>query len=56
MSFTTDDDRWVIAAFANNVTDKEYRIYNLDLGAVLGLSNQTYARPRWIGGSVTYNF
>lgn len=56
VSFTTEDDRWVIAAFANNVTDKEYRIYNLDLGAVLGLSNQTYARPRWIGGSVTYNF
>ena len=56
VSFTTDDDHWVIAAFANNVTDKEYRIYNLDLGSVLGLSNQTYARPRWIGGSVTYNF
>ena len=56
VSFETDDDRWVIAAFVNNVTDKEYRIYNLDLGAALGTSNQTYARPRWFGGSVTYNF
>jgi iron complex outermembrane receptor protein len=49
-------ENWSVAVFANNITDKEYRIYNLDLGAALGLSNQAFARPRWIGGSATYNF
>lgn len=43
-----------LAVFANNILDKRYRIYNLDLAGPLGLANQSYARPRWIGGSVAY--
>jgi iron complex outermembrane receptor protein len=31
VTYATDDDHWEVAAFANNVTDTEYRIYNLDL-------------------------
>ncbi|KQY66603.1 MULTISPECIES: TonB-dependent receptor [unclassified Sphingomonas] len=56
ISWATDDDHWTIAAFVNNLTDKEYRIYNLDLGASFGFANQSYARPRWFGGSVGYSF
>jgi len=56
ISWATDDDHWTIAAFVNNLTDKKYRIYNLDLGASFGFANQTYARPRWFGGSVGYSF
>ncbi|WP_414902303.1 TonB-dependent receptor [Sphingomonas flavalba] len=48
------NDRWEVALFANNVTDKAYRLYNLDLSGPFGFTQQSYARPRWIGGSLTY--
>jgi len=44
------------AAFINNVTDARYRIYNLDLSGLLGIVNQTYARPKTYGASLTYRF
>ena len=39
---------------AKNITDEEYRIYNLDLGA-LGATS-FYAPPRWFGATFSYNF
>lgn len=45
-----------VAVFANNVLGRHYRIYNLDLAGPLGISNQAFARPRWIGGSVSFRF
>jgi iron complex outermembrane receptor protein len=56
VAYATDDDHWEVAAFVNNVTDREYRVYNLDLSSTFGFSQQTFARPRWFGGSVKYNF
>lgn len=53
LSYKTDNGI-ELAVFANNVLDRRYRIYNLDLSGPLGLSNQAYARPRWIGGSVSF--
>lgn len=44
------------AFFVNNVTDKRYLIYNLDLSGPLGITQQTFARPRWFGGSMTVRF
>jgi iron complex outermembrane receptor protein len=54
LSYALDGGHWELAVFANNIADRWYRIYNLDLSVALGDSNQAYARPRWIGGSVTY--
>jgi iron complex outermembrane receptor protein len=54
ISYALEGGHWEVAAFANNVTNKAYRVYNLDLSTSLGLSQQTYARPRWIGASLTY--
>ena len=56
IAFKTNDEHWEVAAFANNITNKQYRVYNLDLSTALGISQQTFARPRWIGGSVTYTY
>lgn len=56
LSFSTTDGHWEIAGFVNNITDKAYRVYNLDLSSTFGFSQQTYARPRWFGGSVKYSF
>ncbi|MCZ4339975.1 TonB-dependent receptor [Sphingomonadaceae bacterium G21617-S1] len=47
------DRRWEVAAFVTNLTDKEYKLYNLDLSGPFGFTQQTYARPRWFGASVT---
>lgn len=56
LSYALEGGKWEAVLFANNVTDKRYRIYNLDLAGLLGLNNQTYARPRVVGGTVTYRF
>lgn len=45
---------WEFAVFANNIANRFYRIYDLDLSLGLGDANQSYARPRWVGGSITY--
>ncbi|MET3473223.1 iron complex outermembrane receptor protein [Novosphingobium sp. 1529] len=56
VAFKTRDTHWEIAAFVNNLTDKWYRVYNLDLSGALGLGQQTFATPRWIGASISYKF
>jgi len=45
--------KWELAAFVSNLTDKKYKLYNLDLSGPFGFTQQTYARPRWFGASVT---
>lgn len=53
-SYRFAGDRFEVAGFINNVTDKAYRIYNLDVTAVVGITQQSFARPRWGGVSFTY--
>lgn len=33
LSYTTGDEHWTSAFFVNNVTDKDYRLYNLDVSS-----------------------
>ena len=56
LSYTTSDEKWEVAVFANNITDEEYIVQSFDLAAALGWIEEYYGRPRWVGGSVTYNF
>jgi iron complex outermembrane receptor protein len=57
VSYKPSGGHWEGAFFINNVTDKWYRVYNLDLSlSPLGDVNQTYARPRTFGGSLTYRY
>jgi iron complex outermembrane receptor protein len=44
------------AIFANNIADQRYLVYSLDLSTLTGSANQTYAPPRWLGGSLTARF
>ncbi|HEX7709821.1 MAG TPA: TonB-dependent receptor [Sphingomonadaceae bacterium] len=54
-SYSPAGGHWEAAVFVNNVADKRYRIYNLDItGTGLGITQQVFARPRWIGASLTY--
>ena len=64
MSFTTSDEKWEAALYVNNLFDKDYRVQQFDLSGnlliepdgVMGLVEEYYGRPRWIGGSISYNF
>jgi iron complex outermembrane receptor protein len=53
ISYAFENKPFEVAAFVNNLTDREYRVYNLDLSGPFGFTQQTYGRPRWFGGSVT---
>ena len=56
LSYTTADERWEAAVFVNNIADEEYLVQTFDLGAVLGMTEQFYGMPRWVGGSVRFSF
>jgi iron complex outermembrane receptor protein len=56
ISFQPPSERWEAAVFVNNLTDREYRIGNADASGFIGDAQQTFAPPRWIGGSVTVRF
>jgi iron complex outermembrane receptor protein len=49
------DAGWGITMFVQNVFNKAYLQYNLDLGAA-GFVEQVYGRPRQFGGSLSYKF
>ncbi|WP_084582283.1 TonB-dependent receptor [Sphingomonas azotifigens] len=48
--------RVTVAGFVNNLTDRRYRVYDLDNSGSLGSAQATYARPRWIGGSLGWKY
>jgi iron complex outermembrane receptor protein len=55
VSYTTDDTHWKATAWVKNFTNTKYRLYDLDLG-LLGFTEQMYAPPRQIGGTITYSW
>ena len=56
LSYTTTDEKWEAAVFVNNITDEEYLVQTFDLATVLGMTEQYYGLPRWIGGSIRFNW
>ena len=56
LSYTSADGKWEAAVFAENITDENYVVQSFDIAAVLGWIEEYYGRPRWVGGSVAYNF
>ncbi len=56
LSWSSADDKWEVAVFADNVTDEEYVVQSFDIAALLGWIEEYYGRPRWVGGSVSYHF
>ncbi|NIB40175.1 TonB-dependent receptor [Pseudomaricurvus alkylphenolicus] len=61
VSYTSEDDTWVVAAFVNNLTDEEYRTMVFDLAGTpaeggFGMAENYYGAPRWWGVSFSYNW
>ncbi|MEP4890558.1 MAG: TonB-dependent receptor [Aliiglaciecola sp.] len=50
------NDYWKVSAFVKNITDEEYRVYTFDFTQSAGFIQEFYARPRWIGVNVQYNY
>lgn len=55
LGYTSGNGKFDVSVFCNNLTDRRYRVYSLDLSA-LGFDQQTYAPPRWYGATVTYHW
>jgi len=55
LQWTSQDERWQVAGFVNNVADAEYKIYTFDF-AGFGFNQEAYGRPRWAGGSLMYRW
>ncbi len=56
LGYRTDDGHWDVGAFVRNLTDKRYRIYNLDLAAFIGMNPAVYGAPRTYGVSLAYHW
>jgi len=52
LTYTTEE--WRLSAWVKNLTNEEYRVYNLDFGA--GGSTAMYAPPRWMGVTAAYSW
>ena len=58
LSWTDESERWTAAIFVDNITDEEYIVQAFDLSGpnILGMTEHYFGRPRWIGGSVRFQF
>jgi iron complex outermembrane receptor protein len=56
IAYTSGSGRWEYAAFAKNLADRWYRVYNLDLSGFLGIDQSVFAPPRTFGASVLYRW
>ncbi len=58
LSYTTSDQRWQASIYVNNIGDEEYRVQQFDLSGpdIFGMVQEYYGRPRWVGGSIRFNW
>lgn len=56
VGWTSSDGRWEAYGFVKNMTDKQYRIYNLDVASLIGSNQSVYAPPRTYGATVRFHF
>jgi len=56
ISYSTRDDRFEIAGWVRNLTDRWYRVYSSDTAAILGSFQNVYGPPRTYGATVTYRW
>ena len=59
LSWSSADERWGAALFVKNIADKEYITYisnNSGFPPSLAHVQRFYARPRWVGGQITWRW
>ena len=56
VGYAAEDGRWSVAAFVDNATDEEYRVYAFDSSLFAGLVAGVYGKPRTYGVTATWRF
>ncbi len=56
VAYNSGNGHWEYAAWCKNLTDRWYRIYNLDLSGFLGIDQSVFGPPRTFGASVVYRW
>ena len=56
LAYRTGDGKWDVSAYVRNLTNKQYRVYNLDLSGFIGSNQGVYGTPRTYGVGVRYNW
>ncbi len=56
IGYGPEDGRWQVAAWVDNVTDEEYRVYAFDSSLFAGVVAGVYGKPRTYGVTATYRF
>jgi len=56
ITYSTRDDRFEIAGWVRNLTDRWYRVYDVDTAGFLGSLQNVYGPPRTYGATVKYRW
>ena len=56
IGYAAENGRWQIAAFVDNLTEEEYRVYAFDSSTYAGLVAGVYGKPRTYGVTATWRF
>lgn len=55
IGWTSEDDRWEVAAQVKNITDERAGIQGFDLATLCGCNELSFQPPRWFGLSIRHN-
>ncbi len=56
IGYGAEDGRWEVAAFVNNLTEEEYRVYAFDSSLFSGVVAGVYGKPRTWGVTASFRF
>jgi iron complex outermembrane receptor protein len=56
IGYAAENGRWEVAAFVNNLTEEEYRVYAFDSSLFAGVVAGVYGRPRTYGVTASWRF
>lgn len=56
LGYTPPDNRYELSLAIKNISDTEYRAYNIPLAQFGGFSQNMIGKPRWISGNVRFNW
>ena len=56
IAYTSPDNTYEISLAVKNLADEDYRVYNIPLAQFGGFSQNMIGRPRWVSGTVRFNW
>lgn len=56
VSYTSEDNRFQVYAFVDNIFEEKYKTYTFDFAGVFGFNQVAYGKPRWWGLGARLNF